>query len=289
MMPALAGDSSSGAYRAGQVAGRFFYLAFVPVFLIALVYWLSGRTRPQPMPFSHAISRWWVWVAGVVTGLLLLTGLGFALAAPAAQRQAALESTSKTVPEPTVPAGWTMQRDATDGFELALPDAWAKARADPRYFEADVASIGQAHPDVADVLRRLNQATAGKGLKLIAVDPSQPSGYYSSIIILMYDAGFGPSLDTTAGDYVSGIEENSQVVKPVTKEKVTLPVGPAVRVDARSTPINGLTIAEVSYVLLHGKQGKSYGIVVLFAGASDQLPTMQTTIKQAIESFRYLS
>jgi len=80
----LAADTSSTSYRAGYVAGRFFYLALVPVFAIALVYWLNGRSRPQPMRFSHAISRWWVWVVGLLTGFLLLIVLGVAFASTTA-------------------------------------------------------------------------------------------------------------------------------------------------------------------------------------------------------------
>jgi hypothetical protein len=70
-------DTNSTSYQAGRVVGRLFWLAVVPVLVIALIYWLSGRSRPQPMPFSHAISRWWVWVVGLLTGLLLLTIFGF--------------------------------------------------------------------------------------------------------------------------------------------------------------------------------------------------------------------
>lgn len=66
-------DSSSASYQAGRIVGRLIYLALIPVLVIAFIYWLSGRSRPQPMPFSHAISRWWVWVAGLLTGIVLLT------------------------------------------------------------------------------------------------------------------------------------------------------------------------------------------------------------------------
>jgi len=76
----LAADTSSTSYRAGYIVGRLFYLALVPVFVIAVIYWLGGRSRPQPMRFSHAISRWWVWVVGLLTGFLLLIVLGVALA-----------------------------------------------------------------------------------------------------------------------------------------------------------------------------------------------------------------
>ena len=80
----LAADTTSTSYRAGYVVGRLFYLALVPVFVIALVYWLNGQSRPEPMRFSHAISRWWVWVAGLLTGFILLTVLGIALASTSA-------------------------------------------------------------------------------------------------------------------------------------------------------------------------------------------------------------
>lgn len=76
----LAADDYRVGYRAGRLAGRYFYLALTPVFVIALIYWLSGRSRAQPMRFSHAISRWWVWVVGLLTGFVLLIALGFALA-----------------------------------------------------------------------------------------------------------------------------------------------------------------------------------------------------------------
>lgn len=78
-----AADTTSSSYRAGYVVGRLFYLAIVPVFVIALIYWIAGRSRPEPMRFSHAISRWWVWVVGLLVGFLLLIALGFALAASA--------------------------------------------------------------------------------------------------------------------------------------------------------------------------------------------------------------
>ena len=76
----LAADDYSLGYRAGRLVGRFLYLALIPVFVIALIYWLSGRSRPQPMRFSHAISRWWVWVVGLLIGFVLLTVLSIALA-----------------------------------------------------------------------------------------------------------------------------------------------------------------------------------------------------------------
>lgn len=74
-------DSYSPSYQAGRIAGRLLFLAVIPVFLIALIYWLSGRSRPQPMPFSHAISRWWVWVVGLLSGFVLLILLSIALVA----------------------------------------------------------------------------------------------------------------------------------------------------------------------------------------------------------------
>lgn len=75
---------TSVGYRAGYFVGRLFYLAIVPVFVIALIYWLSGRSRPRPTGFSHAISRWWVWVVGLLAGVVLLVAVGFALASSAA-------------------------------------------------------------------------------------------------------------------------------------------------------------------------------------------------------------
>jgi hypothetical protein len=77
----LAANDTS--YQAGRIVGRLLYLALIPVFAIALIYWLSGRSRPEPMRFSHAISRWWVWVVGLLTGFLLLIVLGFAVASSA--------------------------------------------------------------------------------------------------------------------------------------------------------------------------------------------------------------
>jgi hypothetical protein len=74
-------DSSDLSFRAGRITGRLIYLAIVPVFVIALIYWRSGRKGPTPMPFSHAISRWWVWVAGLLIGFVLLLVLAFSLAA----------------------------------------------------------------------------------------------------------------------------------------------------------------------------------------------------------------
>jgi uncharacterized membrane protein YdcZ (DUF606 family) len=81
MVLAIALDSDSTSYRIGLVTGRLLFLVFIPVFVIALIYWLSGRSRPQPMPFSHAISRWWVWVVGLVSGFVLLLALSAALVA----------------------------------------------------------------------------------------------------------------------------------------------------------------------------------------------------------------
>lgn len=81
MVLAIALDSDSTSYRIGLVTGRLIFLVIVPVFVIALIYWLSGRSRPQPMRFSHAISRWWVWVVGLVSGFVLLLALSAALVA----------------------------------------------------------------------------------------------------------------------------------------------------------------------------------------------------------------
>jgi uncharacterized membrane protein YdcZ (DUF606 family) len=76
-------DSSSTSYYAGRIAGRLIFLVVLPVFVIALIYWLTGRTGPTPMRFSHAVSRWWVWVAGLLAGIVLLLTLSFSLASSA--------------------------------------------------------------------------------------------------------------------------------------------------------------------------------------------------------------
>jgi hypothetical protein len=281
----LAANDTSVSYQAGRVAGRLFFLALIPVFAIALIYWLSGRSRPEPTRFSHAISRWWVWVVGLLTGFLLLVVLGFALAASAAQRQAALEASASPVPEPTVPNGWTLQRDSADGFELVVPSTWVYARTDSR-FDNDLAPITAAHPDAADVLRRIKESAASKGLKFAALDPSQPSGYYTSILIVVYDAGVGPSLDAAASDYAGGIEESSQVAKPVAKQRVSLPAGAAVRVEDRAT--GTIAFSQISYVLLHPKNGRSLGVVLVMSSATDQIPTTKPMIEQVANSFRLI-
>jgi len=272
------------SYRAGYVVGRLFYLALVPVFVIALIYWMSGRSRPEPMHFSHAISRWWVWVGGLLTGLLLLVAVGFAVASTAAQRQTALEASASPVPEPIVPNGWTLQRDSTDGFELGVPAAWVVVRGDSR-FDSDVAAITQAHPGAADVLRSLRQAMSGKGLKFVALDPAQPSGYYTNILIIVYDAGVGRSLDAAASDYAGGLEANTQVAKPVTKQRVSLPAGAAIRVEDHAS--GGVAFSQISYLLLHAKSGKSLGFVLLLNSATDQISTTQPMIEQVANTFRF--
>jgi hypothetical protein len=81
MSPAFLASSSDVSYRAGRIAGRLIFLVVVPVFTIALIYWLAGRSGPTPMPFSRAISRWWVWVSGLLVGIVLLLTVAFALAA----------------------------------------------------------------------------------------------------------------------------------------------------------------------------------------------------------------
>jgi len=80
MVLAVLADSYSIGERAGRITGRLIWLAVLPVLVIALIYWRSGRSRPTPMPFSHAISRWWIWVVGLLTGLVLLVILAFVLA-----------------------------------------------------------------------------------------------------------------------------------------------------------------------------------------------------------------
>lgn len=73
-------DSSDVAYRAGLITGRLILLIFLPVLLLALIYWLSGRSGPTPMSFRHAITRWWVWVAGLLLGIVMLLTLAFLIA-----------------------------------------------------------------------------------------------------------------------------------------------------------------------------------------------------------------
>lgn len=74
-------DSFSTSREAGRITGRLIFLAVVPVFIIALIYWWTGRSWPQPMRFSHAISRWWIWLVGLVAGFILLLLLAFQIAA----------------------------------------------------------------------------------------------------------------------------------------------------------------------------------------------------------------
>jgi uncharacterized membrane protein YdcZ (DUF606 family) len=81
MGSALLAASSDVSYRAGVITGRLFFLIFVPVVLLALIYWLSGRSGSTPMSFGHAITRWWVWVAGLLLGIVLLLTLAFLIAA----------------------------------------------------------------------------------------------------------------------------------------------------------------------------------------------------------------
>ena len=67
MVTAVAAESSSVAERAGRIAGRLIFLAVIPVFIIAWIYWLSGRSRPQPMPVLLLV------VATTITSIAVLS------------------------------------------------------------------------------------------------------------------------------------------------------------------------------------------------------------------------
>jgi hypothetical protein len=77
---ALLAESSDVSYRAGVITGRLIFLVFVPVLLLAAIYWLSGRSGSTPIPFRRAITRWWVWVGGLAVGIVLLLTLAFLVA-----------------------------------------------------------------------------------------------------------------------------------------------------------------------------------------------------------------
>ena len=52
----------------------------MPVLVLAVIYWLSGRSGPAPISFGRAITRWWVWVGGLGLGIMLLLTLAYLIA-----------------------------------------------------------------------------------------------------------------------------------------------------------------------------------------------------------------
>jgi hypothetical protein len=287
-LAATAADSDS--FRAGVLVGRLLGLLLtplVPVFLLATIYWVVQRARQHPISFGRALTKRWVLIAGGLIGLLLLVGGLLGPAVETMQRQAALEAESTAAPSPSLPPGWATERLVGAGFEVGLPTTWVRVRTNAQSFAGDVRAAEASNLELGGIMRELQRTFAAKGVALIAAAPQPISGVYPTLLVTKGDVGTGASLDSLARGFVAGFEERANHSTPISRQDVRLPAGKAVRLEARvQSP--GVSVTQVSYLLLRGAKGKATAYGLILMAATDQASTSQPLFQQVADSFRFV-
>jgi hypothetical protein len=145
----------------------------------------------------------------------------------------------------TLAAGWT-EHDDPAGFSMGIPPDW------------------KVRPNAKCCALRADDRTG------------------TIVLVITEPVSAGITLEQYADVLSVNIESGGVVDKVADDERTSLPAGPSIRLSLEGSA-NGLTIAEVVYVLIDG----SNGYTVVFSTPRAALATMLPVFDEMIESLRF--
>ena len=161
---------------------------------------------------------------------------------------------SPASPQPTGGApgpGWTLQTSSSAGVSIYIPPQWR--------------SITPTNPDIA--IQAVDGVSAEAGLSVNVISKSVP----------------GTTLALFAQVNVAQLKASGHVVGAIAQSNVTLPAGPAVRIQYTDNLTQG-SFDLIQYLLVHGGRG----IVMTFGGPTSLSGVGDTAFQQMAESLRFL-
>lgn len=151
-----------------------------------------------------------------------------------------------------------------DGYTITVPAGWTGRTIDPNDIAPLLDLIGTAQPEAADLLRTYLNVT-GARVSLVAVD-NDVSHYVDGLpptANVLIQPSFGLSLSFVGSNVAQIIGGLPAVSGDVSREEVTLPAGPAMRLTFRvaTDGAAGPSAAVVSYLLVRGSSAYLYTLV----------------------------
>jgi hypothetical protein len=188
----------------------------------------------------------------VVVGLVLVVGLLVAGPVPAAGASPAPEPSSGPQPSPVVLGPGTPIAEGgrvvfpDGGYALTFPGDWLALISGTRENEAILEALRTAAPDLVPMVESL--LASGDARILLGVAPG--GGPFVENCNVITQAAGGYDAEAAAGATVAALEGVSTIVGGPESQMVTLPAGPAGRIEIRQavTALDGTSV-EVGQVL----------------------------------------
>lgn len=192
---------------------------------------------------------------------------------------------------PVIPLdpGWTLHPKPDDGFAVGLPPSWSVMGVDPRTI-GDAVSQQPAQPGVD---RQFVGAIAAATIRFVAVELTQEamvSGNPGTMFVGRFPSTGASSLDDAANQYVAGAENNPTIDKPIERQRIGLPAGPAERVSSSGRSlVNSPTgpkqvqMRTISHFWL--RNGVAYVLVVV--GATERRQQLEQAADEMARAFRW--
>jgi hypothetical protein len=222
--------------------------------------WASGPARPIPPPGEPPTParsiRTWAFV-GATVGVVGVIALAVFLAGRSAEGPA---SATPAVPA-TLDPGWTTATEAEDGFSIGLPRGWEESQFD-----------------------------VGESIKFQAIDGSASASrldFVPNVNVIAQPLPFALSLDDYLQANLSQLETQLKGVTALAHQRVTLPVGPAERIQYRfdlgSQEGEPFEVSVLQFVFIQ----ETTGYIITFETAPPEFSDYRPTFEQMAQSFRF--
>lgn len=227
-------------------------------------------------------------VAALIAGILLATGAlrgpgptasglpsptRSAVRTPSPTPRPTPTPTPRPTPSPTpspTPAPTATTFVSTDGYTITLPPQWAALAVDPEDVGPLLDLLGTQQPEVADLVRTyLDLSGARISMITLDNDPEHAGPGIPPNANILVQSSLGLPLDFVAAGVAEVIGRLPGVTTDVTRERVSLPAGDAIRMtfEVSTEGGTGPTGALVSYLIV--RDGDAY--VVTFVTLKEQL------------------
>jgi preprotein translocase subunit SecD len=151
--------------------------------------------------------------------------------------------------------GWVLYEKPAEGFALALPPTWKQIDMEPNTINTDLDLLEESNPEIGKLLKEEAPVMVASGTKFWSVDLDPAAakvGSLTRIGVVKLHSEIKISLDALVSGYITLLDDQPGVIKPITHQRVELAGGDAeeLRIKTAVTTTNTTTTTVMTQYIL---------------------------------------
>ena len=188
----------------------------------------------------------------------------------------------------TLETGWILYQKPTAGFAIALPPTWEQVDLDAENVDTIMDAVGETNPELATLLKGQGRSLIASGFKFWGFDltpEAAKAGFLTNVNVLKQPLTIKASLDFYVQATLTQLESLSNVIKPISHQRVKLAGSDAeeMRYQMKVAGITGKTVtaAATQYLLIREKDV----YVITFVTVPEQVKKYAPIFEKIAQSF----